>query len=492
MRLDFSQNLRLEQRMKLAPRIIQAMEILQLPVMALQERIAAELASNPVLDLDEPGVDAESPPERVDEPDPRGEHDMVVNAGNGNSEDFQRLAEFEEEFGSDFARSDAPARPKGDSGERDRKMDAMANTPAPAASLTDYLMDQWRFVETTDDVRRAGELVISFIDADGYFRASLDDLQLQSPQPIRAEVLEKTLALVQTLEPTGVGARNLKECLLIQLEVEAQAGKDVTLETELVRHHLHDIELNRLPQISRRTGKSIERIKTAIENLSHLNPRPGSLIGGQDVPVITPDVVVDLDEDGNVVVTTPDGHMPQLHISRSYQRMARDRSTDRKARKFIRDNIRSAQWVIGAIEQRQQTILRVAEEVFKAQRAFLDSGVEALKPLPMADIANKVGVHVATVSRAVSGKYAQTPRGIVPLRMFFSGGTRTEEGQDVSWDAVKAKLREIIDGEDKSEPLNDDELADAVKAQGIDIARRTVAKYRNLMEIPPARQRKEY
>jgi RNA polymerase sigma-54 factor len=208
--------------------------------------------------------------------------------------------------------------------------------------------------------------------------------------------------------------------------------------------------------------------------------------------VITPDVMVDLDDEGNVVVSMPDGHAPQLHISRSYQRMARDRATDRKAKKFIRDNIRSAQWVISAIEQRKHTILRVAEEVFRAQRDFLDSGVEALKPLPMAEIANKVGVHVATVSRAVAGKYAQTPRGIVPLRMFFSGGTKTDEGQDVSWDAVKAKLREVIDAEDKSEPLNDDELAEAMKAQGIDIARRTVAKYRNLMEIPPARQRKEF
>ena len=172
--------------------------------------------------------------------------------------------------------------------------------------------------------------------------------------------------------------------------------------------------------------------------------------------------------------------------------MARDRRVEKDARQFLQRNIRSAQWLMGAIEQRQHTILRVAEEVFAHQREFLDVGAEALKPLPMMDVANKVGVHVATVSRAVAGKYAQTPRGIYPLRMFFSGGTRTAGGQDVAWDAVKLKLKEIVDAEDKSKPLNDDQLVAKLTAEGIEIARRTVAKYRSAMDIPPARKRRQY
>jgi RNA polymerase sigma-54 factor len=192
------------------------------------------------------------------------------------------------------------------------------------------------------------------------------------------------------------------------------------------------------------------------------------------------------------VVSAPDGDRPRLYISRGYRRMVRDRRTDKKARRFLRDNIRSAEWLMSAIEQRRNTVRRVAEEVFRVQRDFLEQGPEALKPLPMTDIARKVGVHVATVSRAVAGKYAQTPRGIYPLRMFFSGGTTTAGGEDMAWDAVKLKLKEVIHAEDKSKPLNDDQLSVELRKHGIDIARRTVAKYRNLMGILPARKRRQY
>jgi len=477
--------------MKLAPRLIQAMEILQLPILALQERIDAELQSNPVLELREGGTE-EPAPAAEEGDDDRDDQPLVVDEANGNRDDFERLAKFEDEYGPEFVGSGAPLRRAASVGERDRKLDAMANTPAPGQSLDEYLLEQWRFVEADAAVRKAGELIISNLDDDGYLRISLEELAAGAPDGMTVDTLASVLKLIQSLEPPGVGARDLQECLLIQLQAEADAGMDVELESEIVRHYLRDIEMNRLPQIAKRTGRLIEQIKTAIENISHLSPRPGLLVGERSVPVITPEILVDVDDNGEPIIVMSDGNTPRLYISPTYRNMARDRKTDRDTRRFIRDNIRSAQWLISAIAQRRDTVRRVVEEVFKVQHEFLAAGAESLKPLPMAEVAGRVGVHVATVSRAVAGKYVQTPRGIFPLRMFFSGGTTTSDGRDVAWDAVKARLQEIVDGEDKSKPLNDDQLAAALKQHGIDIARRTVAKYRGLLDIPPARKRKQY
>ena len=493
MRLEASQQIRLEQQMKLAPRIIQAMEILQLPMMALEERINAELESNPVLEVKDPGVDDEAPPAKEDYAGDRGEQPMVVDDSNGNQEDFQRLAEFQDEFGPEFVQPDAPyhrARVRQD--ERDPKLAAMANAPAPGESLNEHLMRQWSFIEAEEPIKAAGRLIITFIEEDGYLRTPLAELPERTNDPVTLEQLTEALRRVQMLDPCGVGARDLAECLLLQLTVEIAAGHDMALEFDIVSNYLRDVEMNRLPQIAKRCGRTVDQVKAAIENLSHLNPFPGHLVGGRNVPVIRPDALVEVEEDGAIFVTMADGNSPRLHINSSYRKLARNRKTEREAKLFLQKNIRSAQWLISAIQQRRETVRRVVAEVFLVQQGFLQLGPEALKPLPMADVAGKVGVHVATVSRAVAGKYVQTQRGIFPLRMFFSGGTRTADGEDVSWDAVKAKLKEIVDEEDKSKPLNDDQLAAALNKNGIDIARRTVAKYRNLMKIPPARRRREF
>jgi len=320
----------------------------------------------------------------------------------------------------------------------------------------------------------------------------LESLPTATNEPITLDQLRTTLALVQQLDPPGVGARDLKECLLLQLAIKQAGGEDVSLECELVRDFTRDIAMNRLPLIARKTGRTVDEIKAAIGRLSRLNPRPGSLIGERNVPVVVPDIIVELDDDGEPIVRMTRENIPSLHIDRAYRRMARSRQTDHGTKEFLQNNIRSAQWLIGAIRQRQQTVRRVAEEVFAVQKEFFEHGQAALKPLPMAAVADKVGVHVATVSRAVAGKYVQTPRGIFPLRMFFSGGTVTSEGENLAWDAVKAKLQQVVDAEDKAAPLNDDQLAEKLSDLGIHIARRTVAKYRKLLNIPPARQRMRF
>ncbi|MDY7009273.1 MAG: RNA polymerase factor sigma-54 [Planctomycetota bacterium] len=493
MRLDLSQSFRLEQQMKLSPRLIQAMEILQLPMLALAERIDEELSSNPCLEVQESSDDVVSADRKQDESPDRGEETLVVDSDGDNKADFSRLTDFGEAYEEDFGWAERPYRRGSGASDGDAKLMALANTPAPEQSLTEYLLDQWAFVELTEQVKSAGRLIISNVDDDGYLRTSLTELSEQGDSAdTDVRTLQSALAMVQKLDPPGVGARDLRECLLIQLDIETQAGHDVELPRLLVDEFLREIELNHIPQISKRTGRSVQEIKKAIVTLSRLDPRPGRIIGQRAVPYIIPDAVVDLDEEGNVIVTMRDGNTPALKVSETYRRMVRSRQADTGTKKFIRNNLRSAQWLISAIRQRRRTVRHVVEEVFTAQKGFLERGPEALKPLPMAKVASKVGVHVATVSRAVAGKYIQTPRGIFPLRMFFSGGKTTDDGQDVAWDAIKVKLRDVIDNEDKSSPLNDEQIAEALRENGVKIARRTVAKYRNLLSIPPARQRKEF
>lgn len=491
MRFDVTQQLRLQQQMKLSPRIIQAMEILQLPMLALQARIDAELMSNPVLELQMPSED-EQPAPREEEPPDRGEKAMVVEENSGQGEDFERLSQFTDEYGMDFINSESLSRPRAATGERDRKMDAMSNAPAPDQSLREYLLEQLRFTELDERIIEAGRLVIDHVDDDGYVRTPLEEILSKSENSMPMQTLLAGLRFVQSLEPIGIGARDLKECLTIQLSIEAKAGRDVGLELTLVQRFLRDIEMNRLPKIARKIGRDIDEIKKAIENISHLNPRPGSLISSRVVPIIKPDIIVDIDDNGQVVVAMADGSTSNLRISQYYQSLVKNRQTDKDTKTFLRDNIRSAKWLVSAILQRRSTLHRVAEEVFRLQRNFLDEGESALKPLPMADIAEKISVHVATISRAVSGKYVQTPRGIYPLRMFFTSGTTTADGQDIAWDVVKIKLKELVAAEDKSKPLNDDKLAEELQKHGLKIARRTVAKYRGLMDIPPARRRREF
>jgi RNA polymerase sigma-54 factor len=496
MKLVQSQQFKLAQQMKLSPRILQAMEILQLPILQLQERIEVELQANPVLELDDGLVQGDAPegderePEELDA-ESAGEQDLIVDAEGDNQDDFERLDEFVNEYRQEMDDFEPAPRPStATRGDEDPKLSAFANMPARSESLSDHLREQWAFVEVEPGVVRAGGKIIDAIEEDGYFRTPLESLVSETDEVTLADLTE-AIKRVQGLDPIGVGARDLRECLLIQLAAEADAGREVALETQLADHFLREVEMNHLPAIARKLDCDIEEVKAGIETLSHLNPRPGHLVGGAAVPGIRPDAVVDLVE-GVPVVTLPDGNMPMLRISPDYRRMAADKSTDKSTRQFVRTNVRSASWLISAVDQRRSTLQRVTQAVFDVQIPFLTDGPEALRPLPMAQIAGVVGVHVATISRTAAGKYVQTPRGIFPLRMFFSGGTTSDAGEDVAWDAVKARLQEIVDNEDKSKPLSDDRLAEELATHGLKIARRTVAKYRGLLEIPPARKRRQY
>ncbi|MEM7681181.1 MAG: RNA polymerase factor sigma-54 [Planctomycetota bacterium] len=524
MRLDTGQNLRIDQRMKLAPRMIQSMEVLQMPQAALEERIEQELGSNPTLELAEVGPDeaalsAEKAQSERDAAEPERELTGEVGA-----DDFERLGNLSEQYAEDWSgnltESGDPAggefarrRAKQIAGDRDGKLDALANTASRTASLGEQLLDQWRLTDVDPELRALGAWLIGWIDADGYLRADEAELLERAAQELKqddgenlednklsASMLRIAVASLQdALEPPGLAARDLRECLLLQIDAlrreDPVAHQDpvLTLARRVVDRSLKDVEANRLPKIARDLGVDLERVKAALGSLRRFDPHPGRQLADAEERVIRPDLVVEFDEEQRVYTAElVQGRLPALTISEEYAKIASDRDADTKTREFVRGQLRSAQWLLEAIDQRQATLLRVAGVVVAAQHGFFESGPEALRPLPMTQVADQLGVHVATVSRAVSEKYMQTPRGVYPLRMFFSGGTETDAGQAVSWAAVQAKLKQVIDAEDKSAPLSDDQLVEAMGKQGIELARRTVAKYRKQLGVATARQRREY
>lgn len=491
MKLEMTGQMRMEQRMKLAPHMIQSMEILQLPILALAERIEQELNSNPVLELEEPAEpeDGEVLVETA-ATDVPAEKDLIVDTDNNKADDFERLESLEDDF-KEFIDQSGPYRSRVDADERDRKLEAIKNTAAPPQSLHDYLGDQWRLIDAEEPVKKAGQAIIDYIDDRGYLSIRLEQLCNKDHAGFDLEHLKEALRLVQQLDPPGVGARDLRECLLIQI---AQRGQEMGCEYRLVADHMDELLENRLPDIARKMGVSIEQVKLAIERLSKLDTSPGLQVGRNESIPITPDVIVESPNGSDeFTVRLAESELRGLRLNDYYTRMAKDSQASESTRKFLQNNIRSAHWIIEAIEQRKNTLLKVAQAIVRNQRDFFERGPLHLRPLPMSKVADEVGVHLATVSRAVSGKYMQCAWGILPLRKFFSGGTEDENGQAHSWEAVRVKLQQIIDEEDKTQPLNDDQIKEKLAEVGIsNLARRTVAKYRKLLNIPTARFRKRY
>jgi len=489
--------------------MIQSMEILQLPLMALQERIEQELQANPVLELRQDDPDAIWDPKAAADASAaaaetsEGERALVVDdAKTDGAEDFARLDRIADYLENSESATDSPYKSRAAQqfdGERDGKMDAMANSPSRGESLSEHLLNQWALLEIPPHLDAAGQAIIANLDDSGYLRTPFEEIQRQMKTPATTAELEQALKLVQTLEPAGVGARSLPECLLIQLDAieddeVMSEGHDFDLERALLRSYQKDLELNRYPQIAKSLGREIEDIQAAVRRLGRLRPHPGKLFGRDEAAPITPDATVYFDEDTKKYeIKMAREPADDLYISGTYRRMLKDKSVEKTTREYLNNNVRNAKWLIESIMQRSSTVKRVIRVVVDAQQEFFERGPEALKPLPMILVADQLGIHVATVSRAVSEKWIQTPRGVFPLRRFFSQGTtNTGSGEDVSWDAVKEKLKQLVDSEDKTNPLNDDELVEKLKSQGLDLARRTVAKYRKILDIPVARQRRQF
>jgi RNA polymerase sigma-54 factor len=493
MRLSLGMEARQVQVQKLAPRMIQSMEILQLPLMALQERIEQEMSENPLLEMQDPEVDFQD--DRIAEPEnpnapSESEKELVVDEKQDNVDDFERLDELDRELPDFF--DESPRRSANQiSDDADRRHDQFANIVARPESLQDHLSHQLGELELDPEVQELAERIISTLDpADGgYFRSSLEDLLPVRGDRQRVKLAREALAVVQSLDPPGIAARDLRECLLLQLSPGMPFYQELK---KIISDHLEDLSDNRLPAISRKTGLSIEQIQATWKELRKLNPKPGAGFTDSFVPTVTPDVQVEKGDDGKYRVVVDETRTPQLRISKYYRdRLANGTATEEE-REFIRRKLNAAQWLMDAIEQRRHTLAKVAQAIVDYQQRFLDEGPEYIEPLKMQQIAEQVGFHVTTISRAVDDKWIQTPRGILPLRRFFVGGTQSRDGDEVAWDTIRLKLQEVVDQEDKSDPYSDEQLVKQLEQHGLKVARRTITKYRQKMGIPGRRQRRDW
>lgn len=478
---SMNQQMRLEQ--KLTPQLIQSLNILQLNALGLENHVAEELERNAALEVSEPaGVENQ-----------QSENEAAGDAVSEAERDrFERLERMTREIGGDaFSSTVYDGKRRTGVGERDSKMDAMANVASRPESLAEHLMTQWSMMDLDEAVMRAGEAIIYSLEDDGYLKQRLEEVAQKIKPPVESAVLNEALAKVQRLDPVGVAARDYQECLLLQLEM---LPGDNGIEKELVRNHLHDLIHNRFPKIAKATGYSMGEITEAVKAMQHsVYLHPGYLVVDRDVPRITPDVIIEYgDVAGELEVRLTRATDPRLRISAAARKMLSDKEAPKEVKDFIRRHVESAHALIDAVQFRRERLLAVAARIAERQREFFEIGPEGLNVLRMSDLARELECDPSTISRTVAGKYVQTPRGVYPMRYFFTGGTETAEGKSTSWDSVKAAVQRIVDEEDKKKPLNDDQIAAKLGESGIEISRRTVAKYRQQMDIPSARQRREY
>lgn len=462
----------LSQQQRLSPQLQQSLNILQAPVFELRQLIDLEMSQNPVLEAEDNDVSLE-------EERPEAElHDDDFAA------EFERLSQMDEEWRT-WMQQSATANGARTSGEEERRQFLFDSLAAPV-TLQDHLMQQLAMVDCPPEMRKLVEMLIGSLDERGFLPLPVAETSLQQGIPLPQ--LVKAKEIVQTFDPAGVGAEDLRECLLIQLN---RQGREHSLESRIISTHLDDLARHRFPHIARRLAVEPGDITRAAEVIATLNPRPGSSFATSHQHFIAPDVHVEW-SGGKFTVAMDDAQLPRLRISNLYKDLMANPRGGTDVKDYIRDKIRSGKFLIRSIHQRQQTIQRIAEEIVSRQQEFFRHGPSALKPLIMSQVAEVVGVHETTVSRAIAGKYMATPHGVYEMRYFFTSGLATEGGEQLSNTSVKTTLAELIRHEDSAAPLSDEDIAKLLTARGIIIARRTVAKYREALGILPSHLRRKF
>jgi len=492
---------RLTQSLVLAPQLQQSLALLQAPTLELKALVEQELQQNPVLEetaVAEPEMqekeerDSEKEGEVAEAPEPaespqddfdqEGEKSGAEPVDDFQAE-FERLVQLDQEWRDHFAQTNLPSRA---SAEEEEKRQFMFDSLVAGTSLQEMLLEQVRESSLVEEQFPVAELLIGNIDEYGYLKASLEELSASTGLP--ADKILEVLKVIQTFDPSGVGARDLRECLMLQLE---RAGQQSTLEYRIVSEFMDALGKRRIPEIARGSGQSVDDVQQALERIARLEPRPGRAFLPDNDQYILPEVFVQK-SGSDFNVTTNNDHLPHLRISNTYKDLMSQRENSPEVRNYIREKIRAGKFLIKSLHQRQQTILNIAREIVNRQREFMEKGVAFLKPLTMVQVAEVVGVHETTVSRAVSGKYMQTPQGIFEMKYFFTAGIQTASGDGMSNTSVKDMIADIFKREDPTKPLSDQEVVRMLKDKGIVIARRTVAKYRTELNILPSNLRKVY
>ena len=467
-----SQSLALQQI--LAPQLQQSLLILQTPLLELRNLVQQEMETNPVLE--------ELPDESID--DPNG---AEPSADNNFKEEFEKLASLDEEW-RDYMAQSASYSSEGFRGSQEAqdKRQFFFDSIAVQETLQQNLVSQLNQTALNAGDRKTAELIIGNIDDNGFLQSTPEEMALSSGVP--KEDFEKMLALIQGFYPPGVGARDLRECLLIQLQRE---GRESGIEYKIVSEHMEDLGKRRFPEIARRMGISVEEVQEAANNIARLNPRPGQVFAAAPQNYVLPDVTVEK-VDGDYQIILNNEQIPHLRISNTYKDIIAQDNNGNEVKDYIRDKIRSGKFLIRSIHQRQQTISNIAHQIVSRQRDFFEHGPSHLKPMTMGEIADVVGVHETTVSRAVSGKYMATPQGIFEMKYFFTPGYQTSTGESMSNTSVKEAILDLVKHEDGNAPLSDQEIVEILSQRGIPIARRTVAKYRTELNILPSHMRRKY
>jgi len=494
---------RLTQSMVLAPQLQQSLALLQAPMLELKALVEQELQQNPVLEEVE-GTDVElpdkpvtdvgetsdatanlDPAERADESPAETDFEKAEAApADEFQEEFEKLVQLDQEWRDNFSSTSSPIR---SSTEDEEKRQFMFDSLTAGTSFAQVLMDQARESDMDDDQRAIAELIIGNIDDYGYLKASVDELSASNNLP--AEKIAAVLKVIQTFDPPGVGATDLRQCLMLQLE---RAGRQETLEYRIIRDYMEALGKRRIPEISRGTGHDVDEVQESLAKIARLEPRPGRAFLPDADQYVAPEVFVQkVGED--FAVTTNNDNVPHLRISNTYKDLMAQGENNVEVKNYIREKIRAGKFLIKSLHQRQQTISNIGKEIVKRQRDFMEKGVAHLKPMTMAQVAEVVGVHETTVSRAVSSKYMETPQGIFEMKFFFTAGLQTTAGgEGVSNASVKDMIAEIFKAENPSKPLSDQEVVKMLGEKGITIARRTVAKYRDELNILPSNLRKVY
>jgi len=486
---------RLTQSLVLAPQLQQSLALLQAPTLELKALVEQELQQNPVLEeiaepapeLNDKGErDTDAQAELADPTEPPADLTSDANAASP-ADDFQaefdRLVQLDQEWRDHFAQTNLPMR---QSAEDEEKRQFMFDSIVAGTSLAEKLLEQVRDSDLSEEQRPIAELIIGNIDDYGYLKASIEEIAAANNIP--PEKIAEALKVLQTFDPPGVGARDLRECLLLQLERERQQD---SIEYQIVRDFMEALGKRRIPEIARGTGCPIEEVQEALASIARLEPRPGRAFLPDNDQYVLPEVFVQRVGD-DFAVSTNNEHIPHLRISNVYKDLMSQSENSAEVKNYIREKIRAGKFLIKSLHQRQATIANIAREIVKRQREFMDKGVAHLKPLTMVQVAEVVGVHETTVSRAVSGKYIETPQGIFEMKYFFTAGLQTDTGGGVSNTSVKDMIAEIFKAEDTGKPLSDQEVVKMLKEKGIVIARRTVAKYRTELNILPSNLRKVY